>query len=273
MPLVQEAVRRLFRREPCKGVHADEVVALGAAIQAHALTHEASEVLLLDVTPHSLGIMVAGGYAQTIIPRNSTIPTVASHVFTTVKDNQTSAKILVLQGEGEKAAENEVLGEFMLTGLRPAPRGEVQIEVQFDISADGIVSVSARDLDTGLEQSIQVTATSGLTEEELRQLIEQQKDYLLERKKDEEIERRRVGLRAQLREVEAIFPKVRALMLASELGANAIAKAERTLERGREAAAGADLEAMEQAAEQLDRMLTLCKGLLQRMGGEGRSAP
>ncbi|WP_373048926.1 molecular chaperone DnaK [Vulgatibacter sp.] len=266
MPRVQEAVRRLFGREPCKGVHADEVVALGAAIQGHALTTEESEVLLLDVTPQSLGIMVAGGYTQTIIARNTTVPTRASHIFTTVKDNQTSAKILVLQGEEEKAAENELLGEFMLTGLRPAPRGEVEIEVQFDISADGIVSVSAQDRDTGLQQSIQVTATSGLTEEEMQLIIEEQKDYLVEQKQSEESERRRAEVRNLLREVESVFPSVREIMQGSEFGNDAISKAERTLSRARDAVAGRDLEAMMASSEQLERTLALCKGLLQRVG-------
>jgi molecular chaperone DnaK len=271
MPRVQEAVRRLFGREPCKGVHADEVVALGAAIQGRALTSEDSEILLLDVTPQSLGIMVAGGYTQTIIWRNTTVPTRASHIFTTVKDSQTSAKILVLQGEAEKAAENELLGEFMLTGLRPAPRGEVEIEVQFDISADGIVSVSALDRDTGLQQSIQVTATSGLTEDEMQQIIEEQKDYLVEQKQGKEAERFRGNVRQLLREVEEVFPSVRNIMQGSEFGNDAISKAERTLSRARDAAAGKDIEAMVASAEQLERTLALCKGLLQRVGGAPRS--
>ena len=271
MPRVQDAVRKLFAREPCKGVHADEVVALGAAIQAHALTNESSEILLLDVTPQSLGIMVAGGYTTTIIARNTTVPTRAAHIFTTVKDNQTSAKILVLQGESDKASENELLGEFMLTGLRPAPRGAVEIEVQFDISADGIVSVSAQDRDTGLQQSIRVTATSGLTEEEMRQIIDHQKDYLVEHRQTEESERRRAQVRQLLREIETVFPDVRRIMQASEFGGDAITKAERTLARAREVVAGRDLEAMIASAEQLERTLALCKGLLQRVGGAGRS--
>ena len=126
-------------------------------------------MLLLDVTPHSLGIMIVGGYFHRLIQQNTTVPTQASHIFTTVKDNQTSVKILVLQGESDRAEENELLGEFVLTGLRRAPKGEVEIEVTFEISADGIVSVSAKDLETGLEQSITVTATSGLTEDEIQQ--------------------------------------------------------------------------------------------------------
>src|SRR5690606_5371086 len=180
-----------FGLEPCKGVHPDEVVALGAAIQGAALMDEASQILLLDVTPHSLGIMIVGGYFHKLIEQNTTVPTSKSHVFTTVKDNQTSVKILVLQGESDRAEENELLGAFVLTGLRGAPRGEVEIEVTFHISADGIVSVKARDLETGLEQSITVTATSGLTEDEIRKMIEANKEYMLDVRTGQEFERQR----------------------------------------------------------------------------------
>ncbi|MGE5047845.1 MAG: molecular chaperone DnaK, partial [Deltaproteobacteria bacterium] len=162
MPRIQEAVKKLFGKDPSKAVNPDEAVALGAALQGAMLLHEEREMLLLDVTPHSLGIAIAGGFFQKIIARNTTVPTSAHHVFTTVKDDQTSAKITVLQGESEIASTNELLGEFMLTGLRAAPRGKVDIDVIFDISADGIVSVSALDVQTGARQSITVTASSGL---------------------------------------------------------------------------------------------------------------
>ena len=154
MPKVQERVAAFFGREPNKGVHPDEVVAVGAAIQAEALVEKATDVLLLDVTPHSLGIMVAGGYFHKLIERNTTVPTSKGHVFTTIRDDQTSVKILVFQGESERAQENEMLGEFVLSGLRKARRGEVEVEVTFGISADGIVNVAAKDLETGQEQSI-----------------------------------------------------------------------------------------------------------------------
>src|SRR5262249_30292820 len=167
MPRIQDEVRRIFAREPSKNVNPDEAVALGAAIQGSMLLHEEQEMLLLDVTPHSLGIAIAGGFFQTIITKNTTVPTSAHHVFTTVKDDQPSAKITVLQGESEIATQNELLGEFMMTGLRKAKRGEVDIDVIFEITADGIVSVSALDVKTGLRQSITVTASSGLTEEEI----------------------------------------------------------------------------------------------------------
>jgi molecular chaperone DnaK len=179
MPKVQEAVASFFGREPCRGVHPDEVVALGAAIQGAALLGKESEILLLDVTPHSLGIMVAGEKYHKVVEQNTTVPTSATHSFTTARDNQTSVKIVVMQGGSLRAEENELLGEFVLTGLRSAPKGEVEIGVTFDINADGVVSVSARDVDTGKQQSIAVTASSGLTEDEIRDIIRDSGKYLV----------------------------------------------------------------------------------------------
>ena len=163
MPAVQRAVRRHFQRDPSKGVHPEEVVALGAALQADALMQPSSQVLLLDVTPQSLGVAIAGGYNRVLIPKNTTVPTSVTELFHTSRDGQTTVKIMVLQGESELAHQNELLGEFILSGLRLAPRGEVEIEVNFEINSEGIVSVSARDKETGLEQSITVTASGGLT--------------------------------------------------------------------------------------------------------------
>src|SRR3954454_13113823 len=158
MPIVQSAVAQFFGRDPCKGVHPDEVVALGAAIQGSALVDEKKQMMLLDVTPHALGIMTFGSNFEELIPQNPTVPTSRSKIFTTSRDNQTAVKILVMQGEHERATENELLGEFILTGLRRAQKGQVEIEVTFEINSDGIVSVSAKDLETGQQQSIQVTA-------------------------------------------------------------------------------------------------------------------
>src|SRR5207302_5090780 len=188
MPRIQSEVAKFFEREPCKGVHPDEVVALGAGIQGAALVDDKQEMILLDVTPHALGIMTVGSIFEELIPQNTTVPTHRQKIFTTSRDNQTAVKILVMQGEHEEAEKNELLGEFILTGLRRAPKGTVEIEVTFEINADGIVSVRAKDLETGLEQSIQVTATSGLTRDEIKAMIDNAKDELVERRVTEELE-------------------------------------------------------------------------------------
>ncbi|UCD84202.1 MAG: molecular chaperone DnaK [Deltaproteobacteria bacterium] len=181
-PLVQEMVRNFFGKQPHKGVHPDEVVAIGAAVQAAALTEEKTELLLLDVTPLSLGIATHGGFFTPLIERNTTVPVRKSHIFTTARDDQTTVKIRVLQGESDRADDNELLGEFMLSGIRKAKKGEPEIDVSFDINADGIVNVSAKDLETKKEQSITVTASSGLTEDEVRQMAEEAQMYELELK-------------------------------------------------------------------------------------------
>lgn len=172
-PRVQKTVQDFFGKEPHKGVNPDEVVAVGAAIQAAILKGEVKEVLLLDVTPLSLGIETLGGVFTKIIERNTTIPTRKSQIFTTATDNQTAVTIKVYQGEREMAADNKLLGVFELVGIPPAPRGVPQIEVTFDIDANGILHVSAKDLATGKEQSIRITASSGLTEEEIKRMIKE----------------------------------------------------------------------------------------------------
>ena len=171
MPKVQEMVKRIFGQDPHKGVNPDEVVAVGAAIQGGVLKGEVKDVLLLDVTPLSLGIETLGGVFTKLIDKNTTIPTRRSQVFSTAADNQPAVSIHVLQGEREMVSGNKTLGRFELVGIPPAPRGVPQIEVTFDIDANGIVHVSAKDLGTGKEQSIQITASSGLSEEEIQQLI------------------------------------------------------------------------------------------------------
>jgi len=265
MPRVQRAVRDFFGREPSRGVHPEEVVALGAAIQAHNLAYPQrgqAEVLLLDVTPQNLGIMVVGGYFETIIPRNTTVPTSATRIFTTVQDNQTAVRIAVLQGENEKATENELLGEFVLDGLRPARRGEVEVEVTFDISADGIVGVSARDMQTGQRQSITVTATSGLTEDELRRILDENVDEQLERKQQtSDFERRRVTAEASMKEIEALVPTVVEALARSRFGKDAVNKAVSTIQRVQQAIAARDVAALDASEEQLDRTLQLFKSL------------
>jgi molecular chaperone DnaK len=266
MPIVQQKVREFFGKDPLKGVHPDEVVALGAGIQGAALLEDSQSVLLLDVTPHSLGIMIVGGFFSVLIQQNTTVPTSKSHIFTTVKDNQTSVKILVLQGESERAEENELLGEFILTGLRPAPKAEVEIEVTFEINADGIVSVSAKDLETGQQQAITVTATSGLTEDEIKHMMEENREYLVDVRTNEELEMHRVSIQRSVMEIDRIFPKVRTVLEGSDFGQEAIRKAEGVLERARRALDGQDVAALKTANEQLSRTLNMFRGVVQKIG-------
>jgi molecular chaperone DnaK len=187
MPLVQERVKQFFGKEPSKGINPDEVVAMGAAIQAGVLKGEVGEVLLLDVTPLTLAIETLGGVATPLIPRNTTIPTSKSQIFTTATDNQTSVEIHVVQGERPMAADNRTLGRFVLDGILPAPRGVPQIEVTFDIDANGILTVSARDKGTGKEQKITITASSGLSKEEVERMRQEAERYAAEdaRRKEE----------------------------------------------------------------------------------------
>jgi molecular chaperone DnaK len=171
MPKVQEVVKQLFGKEPHKGVNPDEVVAVGAAIQAGVLQGDVKDVLLLDVTPLSLGIETLGGVFTRLIERNTTIPTKKSQVFSTAEDGQTAVTIRVFQGEREMAADNKMLGQFDLIGIPPAPRGVPQIEVTFDIDANGIVNVSAKDKGTGKEQQIRIQASGGLSEADIQKMV------------------------------------------------------------------------------------------------------
>jgi len=171
MPAVQEKVKELTGKDPHRGVNPDEVVAVGAAIQAGVLAGDVKDVLLLDVTPLTLGIETKGGVMTKLIERNTTIPTRKGEVFSTAEDNQPSVEIHVLQGEREMATYNKSLGKFQLTGIPPAPRGIPQIEVAFDIDANGILSVSAKDLGTSKEQKIEIKSGSGLSEEEIKRMV------------------------------------------------------------------------------------------------------
>jgi len=194
MPLVQEKVKQFFGKEPHKGVNPDEVVAIGAAIQAGVLKGDVKDVLLLDVTPLTLGIETLGAVATPLIPRNTTIPTSKSQIFSTAADNQPSVEIHVLQGERPMAADNRTLGRFMLDGILPAPRGVPQIEVSFDIDANGILSVKAHDKGTGREQKITITASSGLSKDEVEKMQREAEVHAAEdTKRREEIEARNMA--------------------------------------------------------------------------------
>jgi molecular chaperone DnaK len=187
MPLVQETVKKFFGKEPHKGVNPDEVVAVGAAIQGGVLTGDVKDVLLLDVTPLSLGIETLGGVFTKLIDRNTTIPTKKAQIFSTAADSQTAVSINVLQGEREMATDNRSLGRFDLVGIPPAPRGIPQIEVTFDIDANGILNVSAKDRATGKQQAIQITSSSGLSEEEIKKMVKEAEQHASEDKKKKEL--------------------------------------------------------------------------------------
>ncbi len=231
VPVVQETVRKILGQEPHKGINPDECVALGAAIQAGVLAGEVKDVLLLDVTPLSLGIETLGGVATKIIERNTTIPTSKSQIFSTAADNQTMVEIHVLQGERAMAADNKTLGRFQLTGIPPAPRGVPQIEVKFDIDANGIVHVSAKDLATGKQQDITITASSGLTEEEIKRMVNAAEASAEEdRRRKEEIETRN--------QADSL-----------------IYQTERTLKEFKDKAEQADVDRIEQAKKELQEII------------------
>ncbi len=264
MPSVQHAVAALFKKEPNKSVHPDEVVALGAAIQGAALTDDKREMILLDVTPHALGIMTFGSYFEELIPQNTTVPTSRTKVFTTSRDNQTAVKILVMQGESKKAHDNELLGEFILTGLRAAPKGHVEIEVTFEINTDGIVSVHAKDLENGQAQSIQVTASSGLTQDEISHMIENARDYLVERRTDEEFEKAKQEAETLISEIERMFPEVERIVASSDFGRDAISKARSVLEKSRDAIRKKEAQGVREQVEGLARTQRMFKGVVSR---------
>jgi len=240
------------------------VVAMGAAIQGAALVDAAAapDMLLLDVTPHSLGIMVAGGYFHRLIERNTTVPTSKSHVFTTVRDDQTSVKIVVFQGEAERAEENELLGEFVLSGLRKAPKGEVEVDVTFEISADGIVGVSAQDMETGTEQHITVTATSGLTESEIERMTNENQEFLVSSRAEEEVEKERQRIEKMVHEAESLLPKVEEVLSGTPFGQDSLDNVRLILDDARAAVERHDAAALEQVSEPLVRTLNMFRGVV-----------
>jgi molecular chaperone DnaK len=234
IPKVQELVKQLFGREPHRGVNPDEVVAMGAAVQAGVLGGEVKDVLLLDVTPLSLGIETLGGVMTRLIDRNTTIPTRKSEIFSTAADNQTSVEIHVLQGERDMARDNRTLGKFHLMGIPSAPRGIPQIEVTFDIDANGILNVSAKDNATGKQQAITITASSGLNKDEVEKMVKDAESHSADDKK----RRQEVELRNQadtlVYQTEKILNENREKIPVSEVNAieGALKEAKQAVESG-----------------------------------------
>jgi molecular chaperone DnaK len=248
IPRVQAIVKELFGKDPHKGVNPDEVVAVGAAIQAGVLAGEVKDLLLLDVTPLSLGIETLGGVMTTLIPRNTTIPTRKSETFSTAADNQTSVEVHVLQGERPMARDNRPLGKFHLTGLPPAPRGVPQIEVTFDIDANGIVNVSAKDMATQKEQKITITASSGLNKDEVDRMMREAESHADEdKKRKEEIETRNLA-------DQAVYASERLVKDAGEkLGSADKAAIESAAENLKKAIEGNDVAEMKRLMEALNQ--------------------
>jgi molecular chaperone DnaK len=273
MPRIQALVKELFGREPHKGVNPDEVVAVGAAIQGGVLKGEVKDLLLLDVTPLSLAIETLGGVATPMIPRNTTIPTKKTETFSTAADNQTSVEVHVLQGERPMAAQNRTLGKFHLTGLPPAPRGMPQIEVTFDIDANGILNVTAKDMATGKDQKITITSSSGLSKEEVERMAKEADAHSAEDKaKREEIEAKN-QLDSMVYNMEKMLRESGDKISGSERGdvENAIADAKKALESGDKASMDRAREALTQASHKLAEQMYKAAGS-QGAAGAGPSA-
>jgi molecular chaperone DnaK len=270
IPKVQAIVKELFGKDPHKGVNPDEVVAVGAAVQAGVLAGDVKDLLLLDVTPLSLGIETMGGVLTVLIPRNTTIPTRKSEIFSTASDNQTSVEVHVLQGERSLARDNRTLGKFHLVGLPPAPRGVPQIEVTFDIDANGIVNVSAKDLGTGKEQKITITASSGLSKDEVQRMMREAESHADEDKK------RREEIELRNRADQAVYGAERLIKdTGDKLSASDKQAIEAAMEAVKQANAGSDAAAITRALDQLTQAQHKAAESLykQQAGGSGAGAP
>ncbi|WP_027415803.1 molecular chaperone DnaK [Aneurinibacillus terranovensis] len=269
IPAVQEAIKRLIGKEPHKGVNPDEVVALGAAVQAGIVTGDVTDILLLDVTPLSLGIETMGGVMTKLIDRNTTIPTSKAQIFSTAADNQTSVDIHVLQGERPMASDNKTLGRFMLTDIPPAPRGIPQIEVKFDIDANGIVNVSAKDLGTGKEQKITITSSSGLSDSEIERMVrEAEENAESDKQRKEQVELRNEA-------DQLIFATDKAVKdLGDKVDAGEIDKANAAKDKLKTALEGNDNEAIRKAKDELQEVVQqLSVKLYEKMAAEQQAQP
>src|SRR5947208_1534284 len=251
IPKIQEEVKKFFGKEPNKGVNPDEVVAIGAAVQGAVLTGEQKDVLLLDVTPLSLGIETLGGVTTVLIPRNTTIPTKKSETFSTADDNQTTVEIHVLQGERELARDNRTIGKFQLTGIPPAPRGMPQVEVTFDIDANGILHVGAKDKATNKEQKIRIEASSGLSDSDIQRMVKDAESHAADDKKRREEIDARNRLDSLTYEVEKNSKE-----WGDKLAAELKAKLEASVERARKALRGDDMNEIRAAQEELNRVFS-----------------
>ncbi|QEK12369.1 molecular chaperone DnaK [Crassaminicella thermophila] len=267
IPAVQEAVKKLTGKDPYKGVNPDECVAIGAAIQAGVLTGEVKDVLLLDVTPLSLGIETLGGVFTKLIERNTTIPTRKSQIFSTAADNQTAVDIHVLQGERQMAADNTTLGRFQLTGIMPAPRGVPQIEVTFDIDANGIVNVSAKDKGTGKEQKITITASTNLSDEEIEKKIKEAEKFAEEDKK------RKEAIEAKNKADTMVYETEKALKeVGDKISAEDKSNVESKLEALKKALEGDNTEEIKKATEELTSAFhVLSQKMYEQAAAEGQN--
>jgi molecular chaperone DnaK len=268
MPKVQQMVRDFFKKEPHKGVNPDEVVAIGAAVQGGVLTGDVTDMLLLDVTPLSLGIETLGGVTTVLIPRNTTIPTRKSEIFSTASDNQTNVEVHVLQGERPLARDNRTLGRFQLVGLPPAPRGVPQIEVAFDIDANGIVNVTAKDMATGKEQKITISGSGGLSKDDVARMVTEAQSHASEDQGRRDVIDARNQADSLAYQVEKSVAENREKLPVGELS-----KIDAAIAEVRKATGSDDLAAIRKATEELQRLSHAMAEQLYKQPAAGQAPP